>query len=140
MSFESGLHMFSYPINFVPRGPSCRIRLTVLSPSLRGGRLLGRCSLLNNIHAAGRKTKKGNMKKRVSFPQVAGRDSAHSRKAPYGPTNAASVPNRSPPHRSDVWMIKNCANEWAPKGKSTTVRSCLLRSDPAIKIHYNLTR
>lgn len=35
-----------YPRNFVPGGPSWRILLTKLSPSLRGGGALGRWSLL----------------------------------------------------------------------------------------------
>lgn len=38
----------SYPRNLVPGGPSCRILLTRLSPSLRGGGALGRCSLLSH--------------------------------------------------------------------------------------------
>ena len=35
-----------YPRNLVPGGPSCRMRLTRLSPSLRGGGAVGRWSLL----------------------------------------------------------------------------------------------
>lgn len=38
--------LWSYPRNFVPGGPSCRMRLTRLSPSFRGGGAVGRCSLL----------------------------------------------------------------------------------------------
>lgn len=36
----------SYPTNLVPLGPSCSTGLTRLSPSLRAGSFLGRCSLL----------------------------------------------------------------------------------------------
>ena len=42
-----GVAMFgSYPTNLVPLGPSCSTGLTRLSPSLRAGSFLGRCSLL----------------------------------------------------------------------------------------------
>lgn len=40
------LQPWSYPRNLVPGGPSCRIRLTRLSPSFRGGGAVGRWSLL----------------------------------------------------------------------------------------------
>lgn len=44
---EGGDAMFgSYPTNLVPLGPSCSTGLTRLSPSLRAGSFLGRCSLL----------------------------------------------------------------------------------------------
>lgn len=36
----------SYPRNLVPGGPSCKMRLTRLSPSFRGGGAVGRWSLL----------------------------------------------------------------------------------------------
>lgn len=42
----------SYPRNLVPGGPSWRILLTRLSPSLRGGGALGRCSLLSHDRAS----------------------------------------------------------------------------------------
>lgn len=38
----------SYPTNLVPLGPSCSTGLTRLSPSLRAGSFLGRCSLLRS--------------------------------------------------------------------------------------------
>lgn len=37
---------WSYPRNLVPGGPSCKMRLTRLSPSFRGGGAVGRWSLL----------------------------------------------------------------------------------------------
>lgn len=52
-------HPWSYPRNLVPGGPSCRMRLTRLSPSLRGGGAVGRWSLL--IHTQQR----GGVKKKV---------------------------------------------------------------------------
>lgn len=42
----------SYPRNLVPGGPSWRILLTRLSPSLRGGGALGRCSFLSHDPAS----------------------------------------------------------------------------------------
>lgn len=38
----------SYPRNLVPGGPSCKILLTKLSPSLRGGGAVGKCNFLLN--------------------------------------------------------------------------------------------
>lgn len=42
----------SYPRNLVPGGPSWRMRLTKLSPSLSGGGAVGRWSLLSTSKAA----------------------------------------------------------------------------------------
>lgn len=43
---QHGMPVGSYPANLVPLGPSCSAGLTRLSPSLRAGSFLGRCSLL----------------------------------------------------------------------------------------------
>lgn len=43
---DGGAMFGSYPTNLVPLGPSCSTGLTRLSPSLRAGSFLGRCSLL----------------------------------------------------------------------------------------------
>lgn len=56
----------SYPKNLVPLGPSWSTGLTRLSPSLRAGSFLGRCSLLrsqdNETHT--HKTHKCTVRKR----------------------------------------------------------------------------
>lgn len=57
--WQGVLHPQSYPRNLVPGGPSCRIRLTRLSPSFRGGGAVGRWSLL--IHTQQR----GGVKKKL---------------------------------------------------------------------------
>lgn len=57
----------SYPRNLVPGGPSWRMRLTKLSPSLSGGGAVGRWSLLSTSKAAVKERTEVSF--RYCFPQ-----------------------------------------------------------------------
>lgn len=56
----------SYPRNFVPGGPSCRMRLTKLSPSFRGGGAVGRWSLLSSNSSSEKREHRWHI---VEFPE-----------------------------------------------------------------------
>lgn len=86
---------WSYPRNLVPGGPSCRMRLTRLSPSFRGGGAVGRWSLL--IHTQHR----GGVKKKYEHTR---QQCKHTHMSKYTETNSKThLPQELGPSRSHFY-------------------------------------
>lgn len=94
---------WSYPRNLVPGGPSCKMRLTRLSPSFRGGGAVGRWSLLIHTQQKRRGRRKvmstpGNLVTTVtrSKAQETNTNTYPRNCAPVGPTSMMRPARPSP--------------------------------------------